>query len=531
MQTCEMLFDIANMIAKAEQGRSTRVQGDNLKQALVQQQRTANTLKEQVASQQLYAHKVLAKNKELQVLLETANRRLKNAQRELRELRATEKLSTPRQHDETGRLSAVNGSSSPMTTSDEVNVSTSIEGRWELDGIGSSIGSPLQDEHSELPKSRQPQDPKLFEDAIIGLCAAAFWTWDFSRVNRLICSAIRVHDVRFIIRNHFTGGLVSSADTTIDGVVGSIGSLFRLAPQQSDATSSLAALTIEARSPITIPDIGADARVNERVDISPLDDAKTCVLSVPIFHEMVVQGQAQTVVIGVLQVAGKGRTSFDSRTQDYVVAIASFCARPLAVRLRNEEKILDLSATEKTVAEAVVAAVAGSYDIGLIAPILEQQIHQAIKCDAATILWINGMDPPLLNRVDGNEIILVPVQGLMARCIDSGEDINIEDVESCRGLMEECDLLPDLTRGSLLLIPVFGSNQKAVGILRLQSSSVRVRMAVFCIYIVLFCVCVLCLNLHGYFQKNEWNPILMRKSANRLSQAWRRIESIACGRL
>jgi len=63
--------------------------------------------------------------------------------------------------------------------------------------------------------------------------------------------------------------------------------------------------------------------------------------------------------------------------------LATFCGEPLAVRLRNEQKIFDASARTKHVAENVTATVAGSYDIALIAPILEQHIRQIVECDAA----------------------------------------------------------------------------------------------------------------------------------------------------
>jgi len=63
--------------------------------------------------------------------------------------------------------------------------------------------------------------------------------------------------------------------------------------------------------------------------------------------------------------------------------LAIFCGEPLAVRLRNEQRIFDVSARTKHVAENVAATVAGSYDIALIAPILEQHIRETVVCDAA----------------------------------------------------------------------------------------------------------------------------------------------------
>ena len=78
MHTCEMLGDIAKLVAQAEQGRNTRVVGDTLKEALVSQQRVANTLKEQIAAQQMFSQRLLKKNKEIEVALETERRRLRN---------------------------------------------------------------------------------------------------------------------------------------------------------------------------------------------------------------------------------------------------------------------------------------------------------------------------------------------------------------------------------------------------------------------------------------------------------------------
>jgi hypothetical protein len=91
MQACEMLGDIANMVAKAEQGRSTRVVGDTLKETVVEQQRLVNSLKEQIATQQHYAFKVAAKCRQLETELETVKRRLKNEMKKSHELEVRNK--------------------------------------------------------------------------------------------------------------------------------------------------------------------------------------------------------------------------------------------------------------------------------------------------------------------------------------------------------------------------------------------------------------------------------------------------------
>jgi len=91
MHACEMLGDIANMVAKAEQGRSTRVVGDSLKESVVAQKRIVSTLKEQLVAHQSYSHKTAARNKELETALDTAVRRLKNEQTKSRDLEVENK--------------------------------------------------------------------------------------------------------------------------------------------------------------------------------------------------------------------------------------------------------------------------------------------------------------------------------------------------------------------------------------------------------------------------------------------------------
>jgi len=65
---------------------------------------------------------------------------------------------------------------------------------------------------------------------VAGLCSAAFWTWDFTQLESFICVSMGVDAVRFVIRNYLSGGLVSGGDATVNGAIGSIGSLFRITP-------------------------------------------------------------------------------------------------------------------------------------------------------------------------------------------------------------------------------------------------------------------------------------------------------------
>ena len=91
MHTCELLGGIASMVAKAEQGRSTRVVGDTLKDTVVAQQRIIKQLKEQVTAQQHYANKATARSNEFEVALETAKRRLKNEMKKAHDLEVQNK--------------------------------------------------------------------------------------------------------------------------------------------------------------------------------------------------------------------------------------------------------------------------------------------------------------------------------------------------------------------------------------------------------------------------------------------------------
>jgi len=208
------------------------------------------------------------------------------------------------------------------------------------------------------------------------------------------------------------------------------------------------------------------------IDMHPWDDVKTCMLSVPISHEMMVEDEARAVVIGVMQVAARGQSGFDDQTKRTIEVLAGFCAEPLAVRLRNEAKILDFSMKARTIAEKVAATVAGTYDLALIAPVIEEHVNQVFVCDVATVLWLSRVEPPMLNRVSGGEVISIPMQGLTGQCIETGKEISVSNLQSFPGYMEEFDSLPEHPHftGSLLLIPIFGTNQQPVGVLRLLSA-------------------------------------------------------------
>lgn len=195
-------------------------------------------------------------------------------------------------------------------------------------------------------------------------------------------------------------------------------------------------------------------------------------LSVPISHEMMVEGEARTVVIGVMQVAARGQSGFDDQTKKNAEVLAGLCAKPLAVRLRNEVKILEFSKKARTIAERVAATVAGTYNVAIIAPVIEEHVYETFVCDVATVLWVNRVEPPMLNRVSGGEVTSIPMQGLTGQCIETGKEINVSNLQSFPGYMEECDSLPEHPQytGSLLLIPIFGTNQEPIGALRLLSA-------------------------------------------------------------
>ena len=144
-------------------------------------------------------------------------------------------------------------------------------------------------------------------------------------------------------------------------------------------------------------------------------------LSVPISHEMMVEGEARTVVIGVMQVAARGQSGFDDQTKKNAEVLAGLCAKPLAVRLRNEVKILEFSKKARTIAERVAATVAGTYNVAIIAPVIEEHVYETFVCDVATVLWVNRVEPPMLNRVSGGEVTSIPMQGLTGQCIETSK--------------------------------------------------------------------------------------------------------------
>lgn len=489
MRASEVLGDIAAMIAKSEQGKSARTASDSLKEQCVAQQRVLNTLKEQLATQQTYAHKLAEKKKDLEVALETVQRRLKNATQKAHDLEVQNKelriKNTQLSLDTKVQNTASFGHSPKWNTGE----GSMLEAGAHSESVKSSspqrLISTLPLLPLEQPESHMPTMPSdqlrrntgelisALQDHVAGLCAAAFWTWNFSHIQHLICSTCGVDAVHFVLRNHATGGLVSSSDASVSGNLGSIGSLFRSIPV--DAEISLAACTAEAGSSMTISDLSADMRRHPLFDITPWSDAKTCILSVPISHAMEgVCGDKKQVVIGVLQVASRGRHGFDKKTEEDIKALAAFCAEPLAVRLRNEHKILDFSVKTKSAAETIAATIAGSYDIAIIAPVLEQHIRQTITCDMATVMWVDRTNPPVLNRVSDGDVISSPLLGLAARCIDTGEEINVSDLRSLPGSAGDyrtiSDQLPNVA--SLLLIPIFGANQQPVALLQLLGTRV-----------------------------------------------------------
>ena len=470
LNLCRMLGNIAEVIAKAEQGRSTRVIGDTLKDALVEQKRVVFALRQQIAKLQVHSDRVCKKNKELEVNLAAANRRLQQAQRDLHEM----KCKQPQPHAtqchtkaETVKSMHVEDAHTAMSDARQQPVLTSPSDRWELVGTGDGT---LHRGDSPAPQSDDVVwGVSTMKERIQGHALFAFWTWDYFEISKLVCSSARVDSVRFIVRNVKTGGLVSSADNIVDGVHGgSIGALFRV--PASELASSLAAETAKFGAVIRVSDLAAESRRNKLTDIGPFEDSRTCLLSVPITETINEGGGVKSVVIGVIQVAGKGRDGFDSRTEDDIKTIARYCAEPLAIRLRNEEKIRDFTEQAKEVAQRFVATVAGSYDLALIAPILEQHIQQTVACEFAAVLWLDGAEPTkMMHRMAGANVESVPLQGLTARCMESREELYVADVQSCRGFIQECDSFPHLAYGSLLLIPVLGHGGEAVGVLRLQS--------------------------------------------------------------
>ena len=545
MHTCEMLGDVAALVAKAEQGRNTRVVGDTLKETVVSQQRTVRALKEQLAAQQAFSAKVLKKNKETEVALETATRRLRNELKKSYDLEVANKelrikvldarfQASQGQNDEDGNTSTatleaglhdevlhrrslhehhdklrelhdmvehLHNALADGKSHDKMK-EASEKLREELtDVYAHYMQGPYHPSHWRNPEDRHPkqhneehtiaseangphvhpaserqrQDPQrqqtgdALKDRIASLSTTAFWTWDFTHLYEAVCAAAGMDAARFVVCNYVSGGYISSDDATVDGNAGSIGCLFRIHP--ADAAVSLAAATVEEGSPITIPDLGADHRRHPTLDLKPWDDAVTSMISVPIKHKLQVADEERQVVIGVLQVAAKGRGGVDENAEAAVQALADECAEPLAVRLRNEAKILDFAARTTAVAEGLAATVAGSYDAALIVPLIEQHVRRTIVCDAATVLWVDRAEPPALHRVDGSSVVAQALHGLTEHCIDAGEILNISNVQEFPGFMEECDVLPGgpETPKSLLLIPILGANKRTIGALRLQS--------------------------------------------------------------
>jgi len=105
-----------------------------------------------------------------------------------------------------------------------------------------------------LTSAPQGEGVRDQHDRVAALCAAASWTWDFTELQDLICSSVGAHAFRLLVRNHYTGGLVSSADASVNGAVGSIGSLLRIGA--ADFASSLAALTADVGQSMMISDLG-----------------------------------------------------------------------------------------------------------------------------------------------------------------------------------------------------------------------------------------------------------------------------------
>jgi hypothetical protein len=284
MHTCEMLGDIANMVAKAERGRSTRVVGDALKETVVEQQRLVNSLKEQIAAQQHYSSKVAARCKQLETELETAKRRLKNEMKKSYDLEVQNKelrikvldaqMNGTQKRERGGDVHG-NYPSFDLSSGEFIGEAPLASGPGDEPAMTRQPTS-AQPAASEvrcnvaahyccdecltltlsqvLTKRLQGTEVTEQRDRVAALCAAASWTWDFTELQSLICSSVGAHAFRLLVRNYLTGGLVSSADDRVNGAIGSIGSLFRIGP--ADSTSSLAAHTADVGQSIMISDLG-----------------------------------------------------------------------------------------------------------------------------------------------------------------------------------------------------------------------------------------------------------------------------------